>query len=304
LGLALDLPLICRVHFGRVGTFIAAGLVHGRERAAALTGGCAISLFFVARVAIHLYVWRYMDPTLYLVPEPWYQHGIDGLMIFAPPILVSYVAELAEDVHRETPAGFGGIARAHFIWLWFVAFWYAGGLIAPVARIYMYAAGPDTQLIIAVPILLGNVIPAAALAIPGYFGLALLSGHLGSQLGSTLRNVCGIVVLIVGWIAGAMMQIGWIGCAKRSSTPFLANAASIIARIYENLLCLRSHWRIPCPDHFCFGAFVVTWLCQREGKSKRTLELQDSAHAGNSHHPLRPLPDRVFAHWRRPHGAV
>jgi hypothetical protein len=85
------------------GTFIAAGLAHGRERAAALTGGCAISLFFVARVAVHLYVWRYMDPVLYLVPEPWYQHGIDGLMIFAPPILVSYVAELAEDVHRETP---------------------------------------------------------------------------------------------------------------------------------------------------------------------------------------------------------
>jgi hypothetical protein len=73
----------------------------------------------------------------------------------------------------------------------------------------MYATGPDAQLIIAVPILLGNVIPAAALAIPGNFGLALLSGHLGSQLGSTLRNVCGIVVLIVGWIAGAMMQIGW-----------------------------------------------------------------------------------------------
>jgi hypothetical protein len=43
------------------GTFIAAGLAHGRERAAALTGGCAISLFFVARVAIHLYVWRYME---------------------------------------------------------------------------------------------------------------------------------------------------------------------------------------------------------------------------------------------------
>jgi hypothetical protein len=35
--------------------FIAAGLAHGRERAAGITGGCTISFFFIARVATHLY---------------------------------------------------------------------------------------------------------------------------------------------------------------------------------------------------------------------------------------------------------
>jgi hypothetical protein len=83
------------------------------------------------------------------------------------------------------------------------------GLITPVARIYMYALGPDANVVLAVPVLLGNVIPAAALAIPGYFGLALLSGQLGYQLGAIPRNLCGTVVLIVGLIAGCMVQFGW-----------------------------------------------------------------------------------------------
>jgi hypothetical protein len=154
-----------------------------------------------------LYAWIYMDPEDYSAPEPWYQYAIEGLMVFVPPIVGSYVAEAAEDIHRQVPAGFGGVARGHFIWLWLPAFWYALGLITPMARIY--TLGPDAGAIATFLVLLVNGIPAAAVAIPGYFGLALLAGHLGTPMHTGLRNLCGTVALIIGFAVGLTVQFGW-----------------------------------------------------------------------------------------------
>jgi hypothetical protein len=193
-------------------TFVAAGLAHGRERVAAITGGCTISLGFLARIAMLLYAWKYTAPEEYSVPEPWYQYGIEALMVFAAPIVGGYVAEAAEDLHQEAPAGFGGVARGHFIWLWVPTFWYARGLITPMARIY--ALGPDAGPIAAILTLLVNGIPAAAIAIPGYFGLALLGGQLGSHLSAAVRNILGTVVLILGFAVGLALQLGWYWLAQ------------------------------------------------------------------------------------------
>ncbi len=138
-------------------TFVAAGLAPGRERVAAIAGGCIISLGFLARVAMLFYALQYMDPDDFSAPEPWYQYAIETLMIFAPPIIGAYVAEAAEDMHQQEPTGFGGINRLHFLWLWFAAFWYALGLITPMARIY--GLGPDSGMIATFIVLLVNVVP-------------------------------------------------------------------------------------------------------------------------------------------------
>jgi hypothetical protein len=176
-------------------TFVAAGLAHGRERVAAVVGGCIISLGFLARIG----------PGEVLTPEPWYQYGIEGLMVFAAPILGGYVAHAAEYMHRQVPDGFGGIARAHFVWLWLVFFWYALGLITPVAHILLRPDGVISTFIV----WLVDSIAAAAVAIPGYFGLAVLSGHIGSRMGAALRNLVGMAVLIVGSGAALAVQFGW-----------------------------------------------------------------------------------------------
>ena len=56
-----------------------------------------------------------------------------------------------------------------------------------------------------------NGIPAAALLIPGYFVIALLSGHRGTALHPIARNLLGVVVLVVGIVIGAAVQFVWQG---------------------------------------------------------------------------------------------
>ena len=130
------------------------------------------------------------------------------LMIIAPPVIGGYVAEAAHDMHRQTPLGFGGINRLHFVWLWLPAFWYAPGLITPMAR--LYALGPEPSGPIATfLIFLIHSIPAIAVAVPLYFGLSLLAGHLGNRLHAAARNLLGIVVLVLGFVAGLAIQTGW-----------------------------------------------------------------------------------------------
>jgi hypothetical protein len=190
------------------GTFVAAGLAHGRELAAAIAGGVTISFGFLLRIGALLYIWMYMEPGEFSVPEPWYQYAIEGLMIIVPPVIGVYVAEAAHDMHRQTPHGFGGINRLHFVWLWLPAFWYALGLITPMAR--LYALGPESSGPIATAIIfIINFIPAAAMAVPLYLGLALLAGQLGTALHAVGRNLLGVIVLALGFVAGLAIQSGW-----------------------------------------------------------------------------------------------
>jgi hypothetical protein len=189
------------------GTFVAAGLAHGREREAALAGSCMISFEAVARLAVLVFAWKFMGLDDSTAPEPWYQYAIDAAMIGAPPAIGAYVAEAAEDLRREAPKGFGGINRLHFLWFWFAAFWYALGLIAPMVRIYL--VGQEQGIIRLFIVVLLNGIPAVAIALPAFYGLALLTGHHGNSMHPIGRNMVGILVLVFGFIVGAGVQYIW-----------------------------------------------------------------------------------------------
>ena len=188
-------------------TFIAAGLARGRERAAAITGGVTIALVFLIGTVVAIYVRIYMAED-YVMREPWYQYVIDGLLVIGCPFISFHVAEAARETNNSQPVGLAGINRLHFLWLWFAAYWYALGLIFPISRHYMLES-TSPGVISTVADMIINGIPAAALLIPGYFGIALLSGHRGTALHPIARNLLGVVVLIVGVVIGAAVQIVW-----------------------------------------------------------------------------------------------
>jgi hypothetical protein len=187
------------------GTFVAAGLALGRERAAAIVGGFTIALGFLVKLASTSLVWIYKDADTFVVLEPWYQYAIDVAMIFAAPLVGSFVTEAAEDMHRDNPNGFGGINRFHFFWLWLAAFWYANGLITPVARIMIR----DDNMVGTIIALLIDFLPAAAMAIPVYYGIAFLASHHGGTMHPAGRNLLGFLVLVFGFGLGLVVQVTW-----------------------------------------------------------------------------------------------
>ena len=181
------------------GTFIAASLAPGRERQAAIIGGCAISAGFLVKLFLF-----YASSEVSI--EPWYQHLIDGLMVIGAPIIGSFVAESAEELHGQSHNGVGGIHRLHFVWLWLVVYFYALGLITPVARIY---GTPEASFITTFVTLVVNAIPALAFAVPGYYGLALLAGEHGGTMHVAGRNLVAVMVLVFGAGIGAGIQLAW-----------------------------------------------------------------------------------------------
>jgi hypothetical protein len=188
-------------------TFVAAGLAHGREKLAAVVGGCTISLGFVIKIAI---VYTYRDAIA--VPEPWYQYVIDVLSITFAPFIGAFVSESAADLHRLHPKGVGGVNKFHFLWLWFITYFYALGLITPVGR--LYALGDANVLALTITLVI-NGIPAAAIAIPGYYGLAFLAGSHGETMHPAGRNMVGVIVLISGLLIGVGIQFGWYWIFQR-----------------------------------------------------------------------------------------
>jgi hypothetical protein len=182
------------------GTFVAIGLARGRERITAVVAGLGISAGFLIKLGA-LFSGYYSDPA----SEPWYQHAIDVLAIIAAPLIGGYVSEAAEDLHRDESSGVGGINGFHFIWLWLPAYYYALGLITPVSRLYLV----DQNLIAMVFALIINAIPAAAIAVPGYYGLTFLSGLHGNTMHPAGRNLVGSLVLIFGFVVGIAIQSIW-----------------------------------------------------------------------------------------------
>lgn len=127
-------------------------------------------------------------------------------MVVAAPLIAVSVVDAARDLNRQEPYGFAGINRFHLLWLWIAAFWYGLGLITPVSQIY----GMSNPSIFAMVItLLINFIPAAAIAIPGYYGLAFLAGHHGDGMHPAGRNLVGVLVLIFGFAVGGVIQTAW-----------------------------------------------------------------------------------------------
>ena len=94
----------------------------------------------------------------------------------------------------------------HFLWLWIAAYYYALGMITPVGRIY---AVSDAGFIAIIITLLINGIPAVALAIPGYYGLAFLAAYHGESMHPAGRNMVGMLVLVSGFALGVAIQLSW-----------------------------------------------------------------------------------------------
>jgi hypothetical protein len=188
------------------GTFIAAGLAPGRERTASIIVACSISLGFIGKLVLTYVVWKNSEPDTLVSLEPWYQRAIDVVMVFAAPFIGLFVMEAAEQMHRDTPIGFGGINRFHFLWLWLASYCYALGLITPIARYYAFQS---ENTIAGFIMLLVNGIPAAAIAIPGYYGIAFLAGHHGDTMHPAGRNLVGVLVLIFGFIVGLIIEESW-----------------------------------------------------------------------------------------------
>jgi hypothetical protein len=200
-----------------LGTFIAAGLARGRERIAGITGGLTIAIgfatFWLGFFAIgkwHDLDMTVPDPRDYLVPEPLYQHAIDGLMIILAPFIGAQVSKIAQDINSRKLAGLVGINRLHFLWLWFAAHFYGAGLAVPIGRYLTRSEGFGvidllTGALVGLPAV---AIPLIAFLVPGYYGLALLSGQKRTDLRAATRNLLGVLVLFGGLLVGGAFLIG------------------------------------------------------------------------------------------------
>jgi hypothetical protein len=188
------------------GTFVAASMAVGRQRVAGIVGGCAISVGFLIKLALAFLIPTDQDSNDRQLLEPWYQYAIDCLLLVTAPFIGDFISSSAEDLNRSHPKGIGGIARLHFIWLWWPTYLYTLGLITPVARLYGVS---DSNFVLIAISLFVNGIPALAIAVPGYYGLALLSGHHGNTMHPIARNIIGSMVLLFGFLFGIFIQYAW-----------------------------------------------------------------------------------------------
>jgi hypothetical protein len=195
----------CALAFG---TFVAAGLARDREYAAGLTGGITIAVAFILFWCLFLFLRITVvdfEPEQFLVPAPWYQHAIDGLIVIAAPVIGLFMSEQAEILNKETPVGFAGINRWHFLWLGIAAHWYAIGLILPLT-IWLRPPYDTTSHLFKIILLAPSI---AALIFPAGYGLVLLSRDEGIRFSPLMRNVIGAILIIVGFLVGFAIQLVW-----------------------------------------------------------------------------------------------
>ncbi|HEV2099671.1 MAG TPA: hypothetical protein VGR45_12190 [Stellaceae bacterium] len=194
------------------GTFIAGGIARERAAIAGLIGGCGISLWWAFWLATVLYVGIYVDSEFMsrlFQAEPWYEFAICAAVIVAAPIVGFKSREISTARHR----GFGGIARAHFLWLWFPTYWYAVVLVGPLVKFYLNGVVIWTP---GVPPLVSGIlclIPLICFGLPLLRGIDLLSDET-SAMRPALRQALGALVLLVGWGVAAAIQYGIISLVR------------------------------------------------------------------------------------------
>jgi hypothetical protein len=186
--------------------FVSGGVARGRAKAGAVVGSLAASLLFAGQFGVYLYNWKYLGADVPSLDEPWYQTAIDAVMIVAAPIIALFAAEHVEMVHRKE-LGLFGINRWHVLWLWLITYLYGLTMITPIARFYNVQMAGNTVAIVLVFIV--NFVPAAILAFPLYYGLAILRAEHGETMPPAARNFVGALVLIGGLVVGMVIQFGW-----------------------------------------------------------------------------------------------
>ena len=197
-------------------TFVAGGLGRDSAATAGLIGGFGISLWWSAWIGILLFVLAQDHTTP--VGQPLYELLISGAAGVAAPIIGYWMGETTRAISTEKPTGFAGVPRAHFIWLWMPAYFYAIAMIGPVLKyILAYFLGYDGNTIIALDTSVSTgiiyfvlcVVPLMVSASPLFIGLGLLSGNIGNpahgskRMHPALRQALGITVLIIGWFIAA-----------------------------------------------------------------------------------------------------
>jgi hypothetical protein len=189
------------------GTFVAAGIARQRAKAAAIVGAFTISGFYLLRTAIWVYM-LYWGREGQMI-EPWPQHIVDACLITGTPFIGSAVSGLALRLNGPGTSGFAGINRLHFLWLWVAGALYAAGLVVPLtawlsSQVVDYFEESRLHAIIHTIVLL---VPVGSLALPGFWGLIVLSGQ--TPLSRAAENIVGPVILVIGWIAGSCVQFYW-----------------------------------------------------------------------------------------------
>jgi hypothetical protein len=175
------------------GTFIAAGMARQRAAIAGLIGGFGISLWWTVYLTVIVLAQSTLKGSEAL--EPWYQYAIGACAGVAAPIVGYSVGVTAAEVATRKSTGFSGIPRAHFLWFWFPAYWYAAAIVPSIFKIY---SNGIVQWQPPWTIFGLYVIPLMCFVVPLVGGLSLLSGEIfpGRPI---LRQALGVVVLVVGW---------------------------------------------------------------------------------------------------------
>jgi hypothetical protein len=93
------------------------------------------------------------------------------------------------------PICFAVIPRAHFLWLWFPAYWYAAAIVPSILNIYSNGV---LRWQLPWTIMALYLIPLTCFALPLLGGLSLLSGEVGTAR-PILRQTLGVIVLVAGW---------------------------------------------------------------------------------------------------------
>ena len=199
------------------GTFVAGGLARERAAVAALIGGFGISLWWTAWLAIIVFLF-FVDPTSE-AGEPRYEYVIAAIAGISAPIIGFTLGEGIKGISTEVPSGFAGIPRAHFLWLWFPAYWYAAAMIGPFLNFYFSQLLLDDFFSRFKLLYLSIIylVPFLAFAFPLYVGLLLISGHIplptrnhSSRMRPFVPQALGTITLIAGWVAAAAIQYGII----------------------------------------------------------------------------------------------
>lgn len=186
--------------------FVSGGVAHGRAKAGAVIGSLAVSLLFASQLAFYFYNWKYLGVDLPSLAKPWYQTAIDAAMIVAAPCIALFAVEHVEAAHRQE-LGLFGLNRWHVVWLWLITYFYGLAMITPIARFYNVQMGGN--IIAIVLVFAVNFVPAAIVALPLYYGLAILRGDHGETMPPVARNFVGALVLIGGLVVGMAVQFGW-----------------------------------------------------------------------------------------------